>query len=92
MTRLDDLANQAEEARTNRERRTAVAHAFADLARGGSGTPSRAVVDALIRSRDQRLDGTQMTTRDTTPVSRPTATNHANDITSNYAPLSGRED
>lgn len=92
MSTADDLAALENEKRAARERRTAAAHAFADMARHGTGNPSRAVVEALIRGRDERRDGTQMTIRDTTPAPRTTTTNHADDITSNYAPLSGRED
>ena len=91
MTRSDDLANEAESQRGKQEHRVAAAHAVRDLIRTGGAPPAR-IVEALIRRGEKRLDGTQITTRDTTPEKRRTTTNHADGITSGYAPLSGRED
>lgn len=91
MSLSDDLAAQAAEEREARERRTAAAHAFAELARTGAPMP-RAFVERLVASRDRRVDGTQMTSREHHKPARAT-TNHADGITQTTTPLeTTRED
>lgn len=89
MTRTTDLAAEAEDNRSGRERRTAVTAAFRELARTGSGATSA----ALARFVQSRRDGSTATLRDPGRNESAGSTNNSDHVTHASNPLeSHRED
>lgn len=85
-TRAELLAMIEAEARAEREHRTAVGAAFRELVQSGGSVP-RSVIDAAMRHRAKRLDGTTVSLEDRVPE-RNVATDTDNAMSITHAPVS----